>query len=780
MKNILLLLFTFSFVSFAQERELYTSEKVYLHTDRAQFVAGDTVWAKGYLMDATTHFSSPNSELVYVSLLDAAGKVLLQNKYQANQGQAAINFVLPKTLTENQYRLVAHTQLMRNFDTDFFFSKTIQIATVQPADVQIQKSTLQVQFFPEGGNLIAGLPSKIGFKANLSSGEGVELQGHIENQNGEIFSAFKTDYLGMGAFNLEAKANEKYKAVVAYGNQTFLFDLPKSTPKGLILSVENSPSKGGIFAQIRSNILDGQRLHLWAHQRGKVIFKTDFRDEKTLHKFFLKNEEITQDGIVHFTLFSTDFTPIAERLTFINNQQNEFKIALDAKHSGSLFKEKKLDYEIKATDKNGLPMANTSISVAVVDEAQQEDLPENPNMLAYLLLNSDLKGNIEKPNTYFSMKKTESRFFLDNLMLTQGWSRFVWKELNQKKYDFLIEKTNGIAGTILVNKKPFPNRALTLSIWDASGLKVAPIMTDANGHFEIFGAWAGALKIVATDNRGRELDLVFDQSNPPTFLPQTTPTKGEFASAEALIEGSQYVQKINFEEATLLDEVKITETKLMAEKRDSRRVMYGGEPDFSLEVTPILYSSYINVTDMLEGRMVGVRAGTFQVNPFDPPAEDNNISESGYLLLVDGKRVPKSFINTISPKSIERVDLLKSIGKTAIFGVLVGNALLGTIPVINILTKKDGPEITTLDKITSFSNKGFELVKEFYTPNYAINPAVIPDHRTTIYWNPAIKTDANGKASISFYNSDIAKRLLITIEGTDGKGKVGSFKRVMN
>lgn len=69
MKNYLffiLILFYFS----ANCQDFQRSEKVYLHTDRDQYVAGDTLWAKAFLFDATNHQLSTQSEVLYVSLLD--------------------------------------------------------------------------------------------------------------------------------------------------------------------------------------------------------------------------------------------------------------------------------------------------------------------------------------------------------------------------------------------------------------------------------------------------------------------------------------------------------------------------------------------------------------------------------------------------------------------------------------------------------------------------------------------------------------------------------------
>jgi len=64
-----------------------------------------------------------------------------------------------------------------------------------------------------------------------------------------------------------------------------------------------------------------------------------------------------------------------------------------------------------------------------------------------------------------------------------------------------------------------------------------------------------------------------------------------------------------------------------------------------------------------------------------------------------------------------------------------------------------------------FPFQGIYQAREFYKPDYENNNNKIPDNRTTIYWNPEIKTDSTGKAKVSFYNSDLKGEALIRISG---------------
>ena len=71
---------------------------------------------------------------------------------------------------------------------------------------------------------------------------------------------------------------------------------------------------------------------------------------------------------------------------------------------------------------------------------------------------------------------------------------------------------------------------------------------------------------------------------------------------------------------------------------------------------------------------------------------------------------------------------------------------------------------------------GYLPPAEFYNPkrsNSSTTPS-IPDLRTTLYWNPKVRTDDTGNAEIEFYSSDTSKRYLVTIEGIADDGTVVS------
>ena len=102
----------------------------------------------------------------------------------------------------------------------------------------------------------------------------------------------------------------------------------------------------------------------------------------------------------------------------------------------------------------------------------------------------------------------------------------------------------------------------------------------------------------------------------------------------------------------------------------------------------------------------------------------------------------------------------------------------GKVPGVLFVFLKDGSEIVKARaknrlSLASVQQLGYRWPVGFYSPQYTDkSEKTRPDHRTTLYWNPKVTTDANGKASVKFYASDISKRYLVTLEGVSDDGTI--------
>jgi TonB-dependent SusC/RagA subfamily outer membrane receptor len=137
-------------------------------------------------------------------------------------------------------------------------------------------------------------------------------------------------------------------------------------------------------------------------------------------------------------------------------------------------------------------------------------------------------------------------------------------------------------------------------------------------------------------------------------------------------------------------------------------------------------------------------------------------------IIVDGMQMEADFLDNVTPNDVESIELLKSIGNTAIYGSQGGGGVI-------IITTKRGDGGRSTDRyapgIVTFNPKGFTISREFYSPKYdTASAGSRTDLRTTIYWNPQVVTDKDGKAQFEFYNADEPGTYRVVIEGIDAAG----------
>ncbi|MCD8185878.1 MAG: hypothetical protein LUD68_05320, partial [Rikenellaceae bacterium] len=131
---------------FTLQRYYYPQEKAYLHFDRNHYIAGDTIWFRGYLVNAATHTPDTSSRYLYVDLVDPADSVVTRCRIRRQEGGYPGYVALPDDLAAGNYTLWAYTLFMRNTGAEFFFQAPVRIS--DPLSLRISE---QVRFFPSAG-----------------------------------------------------------------------------------------------------------------------------------------------------------------------------------------------------------------------------------------------------------------------------------------------------------------------------------------------------------------------------------------------------------------------------------------------------------------------------------------------------------------------------------------------------------------------------------------------------------------------------------------------------
>ncbi|TCC93398.1 TonB-dependent receptor [Pedobacter frigiditerrae] len=650
-------------------------------------------------------------------------------------------------------------------------------------------TAVDVQFFPEGGRLIEGLPCKVAFKAINNNGIGENVSGVIIDNEGLEVLTFESTYLGMGSFSLNPSAGKIYIAKIKLANgMERIIKLPVAEDGGYTFSVNNlDTAKASVKVMLTENLLNKGELSLIAQHNGEVLTTTKISTTKQISTVVLPKAKFPS-GIIQLTLFSPENLPVSERIIFVNNSSDKINLSLN--NFKSVYTKKgNVNFDIVSSN-NNQPVQG-SFSIAITNsEVIATDLDNESNILTSLLLTSDLKGFVEKPNHYFLNKENTTAIELDNLLLTQGWRKIDWNEINSPPLPatgFPAEKNMSISGLVTTNgNKPVVNGKITL-LSTSKGMVMASTATNEMGRF-IFDevSFGDSIKFMlqASNKEGKKdvkiaLDKFHEQPINRNVKIGDIEVNVNTSMMKYLMESGDYFDeqyKKGFLNRT--NQLKTVNIVKKIDKKDSASVNssnYNGRGNADKIITAKdLENSFSLAQYIAQGRIMGVADSSGY--PFSTRLPIGSSKVPGELpdvkllaVSLDGMLLGNFSLDDIPIGEIESVEVLQSAGYIAAYGSVGQNGLL-------IITTKRGKgrKMSEINApgITIFTPKGYDTTRQFYSPKYDTNPDKNPDLRTTILWNPNVVTDATGKANINYYNTDRAGNYRIVIEGIDVEGNL--------
>jgi TonB-dependent SusC/RagA subfamily outer membrane receptor len=758
-------------------------EKAYLHLDKPYYVTGDTLWFKAYLTEGALHLADSASNLLYVDLIEQrSGRNAALKRVQMNGGTGHGEFVLADSLAPGAYTIRAYTNWMRNASEDFFFQKDVYVFNYEEkTSANTATGKPDLQFFPEGGQLVAGINTRIAFKAVNEAGLAHDVTGFVLAQSGDTVASFKSEHLGMGRFQFSPKAGESYRAFIKETDEKVTpFPFPEVHDAGFTMVVDNlsNPFKMRVIAYAKIPGKTEIPVHVVGHARGIVAFVAKGKVGSRGLMMQLPTAELP-DGITHLTLFDEAARPVCERMVFVDHSRS---LRVNIKASKPEYKPReKVDVEVSVTDSAGKPV-EANLSLSVTDAGQILQQPYEQNIASYLLLSSDLKGIIEQPSYYFDPTKQERKIHLDYVMMTHGWTRFKWEDVLRdsippvKRY---VEQGITLEGDVRRNNKRLTEKtALSLFLSNDSLSNFMTSETDEYGHFTIYNlAFSDSLqlRIQGMNKKGNQsLSFALNPFDAPRASVVKIPFKPVTVDAQRLADflknaaqDQDISRKIRENRERLLREVTIKAKKEVP--RDSRKLY--NSADATLKVTPQMASGYMSILDMLQGRVAGVSVMGSGMNAV--VSIRGNRGEP--LFVLDGMPVDKGLITSLNVYDVESIDVLKG-ASAAIYGSRGGNG------VIAVLTKRGNDnydysqDIVPGVLVTKIA--GFHTPREFYSPQYAPTSisAPNPDFRSTIFWAPMLKTGSDGKIRVSYYHSDATSPANIRVEVLSPTGLPGFGK----
>lgn len=351
--------------------------------------------------------------------------------------------------------------------------------------IPIVLDKIDLAFFPEGGDVVAGIPCRMAFKALNEFGKPADVEGVVLDEHGATVTVFASYHDGMGAFDYLPVSGKQYRVRLTKPVASDkLFDLPEAQKDGMTLRLQQRDEQTLTF---EVSATQAKKVYLIGCNRDKpffykeIVFGARKQPANTSGTSMQKVNVPVKDlpaGIARFTLFDENKNERAERLAFVHRDKG-LNISITPDKANYLPREK-VNLHIKINDDAGRPVQG-HFSLAVADEKQLTFADDKQgHLLASLLLEQDVKGRIEEPNFYFDNNEPKSAQALDYLLMTQGWRRFVWKEMleaNPVAYINPGEQAT-IAGTVH-RKNGKPLQWATVSLFPNG----PSVETDKNGRF---------------------------------------------------------------------------------------------------------------------------------------------------------------------------------------------------------------------------------------------------------------------------------------------------------
>lgn len=813
--------------NYQQFSERFAQEKVYLYFDNENYFIGENIWFKAYVLMADNHHYTSMSKTLYVELLSADGNMVDQLKLRIQDGQADGCFYLKPQLSAGFYEIRAYTRCMLNFDENIIFSRVFPVLDIPRYDrrsgerltpsMNIKKPVLpnkrpkkeseeesaedkgpwRVDFYPEGGQLVAGRTNQLAFKATHKNDSEATFSAKIIDSDKNIVGIMQSEHQGMGAVTLNLEAGKTYECVVEENLRTLKFALPQIEEDAYSLIVNNMHKEVldiNVFSDLSSR---GDTLALLVSCRGKIYHLQAFINQGEVLPFSISKRTLPT-GVNEVLVVNAKGQVLCSRLFFIKNELDNpqvIRIAQEQdKEMYKPFEAAQVTLSLQEfRDSSWKAMPHQSFAVSIRDNAEYMANAPQSDIFSHLLLASDLKGYIHQPSWYFEKDDRHHRRALDLLMMVQGWRRYDWQEMSHPENFELkhpIEKGILLDGQVLSILRRAPLKDLKITMWmiGDSTAQHGRCMTDEKGEFNFLLDFEGKqdLNIQVSDGKRRKNAFITINRQ---FQPQARVLEANEMSAPVLrkndFQKKRLVRNDDDKQRELIimpGDVLLKEVEVSAKKtgnynqygkvsitydtqeeqdvlEDNAMYTYEDIPTFLTQVNDNFSFRYDHVSDtsILYYRYAPV---SFRIMP--QSSWYNQSSELPYCYEVERIEIvePNSTGHIYEDNYISSLDDISKMGKDIAYVVLY------LLPNSEVERDKMGIRRTKL--------QGYNQVKEFYHPQYdRILDKDASDHRRTLYWNPNQTCDQSGLAKIRFYHNATSKGFEVKAMVLSENGKMG-------
>jgi len=774
------------FDTLTQRLKKLPSQKVYLHLDKAYYWSGNPVRMGAYLTDASTGRGYEAPQLLHVELLSPAGKPVGNAKLRVTAGRAAGQLQLPDTVSTGVYRLRAYTNWMQKTTGSSLYDQLLVVYNLKnpqfgaAAKRDGNPARLRVQFYPEGGPPVMELTGRVAFRVTDVGGRGLKVTGRVLDDRQNEVSPIATNDAGLGSLFFKPEPGRQYAAEFFGPYAGASFPLPAAQPEGFVLLVDNLKD-GQMYVRAKgSAAVQEDSLWIVVQTRNVIVHSGAIQLKEGLGAMQIPKAKFPP-GVCRLTLFDRQGKPRCERLLFIERASLTLRVQVQPLTRTFAAREP-VELEVFVTDTSGTPVQGT-FSLAVTDAGQHVRLWCNNTLVSNQLLTAELPGYVDSPNQFLDLQSDGSRESLDVLLLTQSPGWLPWKEVLSEQQSFppFLDHFLGVRGKVLSRQgnKPIGNCRVVMIPVDSTYRLTHSTNARPDGTFRFGGLeFSDTISVIiqTLDYNGKPVEARVELEKPQS-PPIRTPSypagyllqqpQSEARAAQPL-QARQYAAK-NLNKVQVLKEVVVKEKRFRPQSAAGANKVYGPADNVITfdETSP----RFTNLYEMVQGRVPGVQVsrnknGGYSITIRGPGSISSSVQP---LFLLDGVPVQDDSTGqallSFNPNDIARIEVLKGAAAGS-FGVRGGNGVIAFYTREAAGTGDPGVRHASMN---TFRLIGYQAAPRPDDP--AAGAFRGTDYRDVLYWNPVLETDAEGKARVTFYNSDIAGSFQVVLEGITSSGQ---------
>ncbi|MEY8849854.1 hypothetical protein AB9K26_13630 [Psychroserpens sp. XS_ASV72] len=716
-------------------------EVAYAHINKSIFIKGETLGFSVYVLDKGNKTPSTITRNIYCTVNDKNDRSIKQALFKVENGVAKGQFFIDSLFTSGKYTFKAYTNWMRNFNEQNHYVQTIEVIDIESNDSDPENADsikIDAQFLPEGGHLISNTENSIGVIIKNSSGLGVpEVEGNVVNSNGVTLTSFKTNAFGLAKFSLNPSSGERYFVKHLIKSDTLVKPLGVIQSKGIALKLTDLNSKIALAFNTNKETLPelkGRPFTIAIHN-GKAIKAVDlvFDDKTQVIKLIDTADLFTGMNVI--TLFNESHQPVLERLFFNYDGLNLLKSsnANVQTDMDSL----KISLPIQQVDTTRF----NSFSISILPSGSKSYNPQH-NIISSTFLKPYVKGIVENPSYYFTNLSRKTKYELDMVLLTQGWSSYDWNYVRNNVPKRLFDFETGITIDATVNKKETGQYLIYPTRESKSNLLALEDDKTTFTRTEFFPYGTDKLKIGEILKNGKVgkpgLYLSFNPSRIPNY--NTSDQLWGFSNKKLLNFENAETMLPAWDKIEKLDEVVISTNKVSTRMEKIKSNTNGNVDIFD----DTKRQQYFDIASYLSSRgfRVNNTGGSLSIINTSSPTPNNRIP---LVYLDDMLLFDFSILFNFQMHNVDYIVIDRN---------GFGEGVRGSAGVIKIYTdpslslyKQYGTNYQEFEIPLSFSPK-----KRFYTPIYSSYSSAFFQEYGVVGWVSDVSADANGHLNFHIQN----------------------------